>query len=110
MRSRWVAKALVPVLLVIGLAACGGDGGGDPSGQTWALTELNGQPPLAGTAIDMTIVDQTVSGSSGCNQYMGGASVGSGTISFDSSLAGTQMACAQPIMDQEQAYLQALGS
>jgi heat shock protein HslJ len=110
MRSRWVANAVVLVLLVIGLGACGGDGGGDPSGQTWALTELNGQPPLEGTAIDMTIVNQTVSGSSGCNQYTGGVTVGSGTMSFDSSLASTQMACAEPIMDQEQVYLGALVS
>jgi len=97
---------------LFGLAACGGGTDNDPTGQAWTLTELEGAPPLDGTTIDLTITDDGVSGSSGCNTYTGSAELDTETSSLvvGAELASTMMACEQPIMDQEQRYLAALAS
>ena len=96
------------------LAACGApasqDGGGDVTGKVWALTTLNGQPPVDGRGISAQFTaDGKVSGSAGCNQYSGKYTVSGSNITFDPSIATTMMACSQPIMDQESAYLKMLG-
>lgn len=97
-------------VLVIAVASCGSGTDNDPTGQAWVLTELDGAPPLDGTTIDLTITTDSVSGSSGCNTYTGGATLTmeTSTLEVDPELASTMMACEQPIMDQEQRYLEAL--
>ena len=98
---------------LLALAACGSSapqGGGDVTGKVWALTTLNGQPPVDGGGISAQFTaDGIVSGSAGCNQYTGKYSVSGSNITFDPSIATTMMACPQPIMDQESAYLKMLG-
>jgi heat shock protein HslJ len=80
------------------------------TGQVWALTALNGHPPVNGGGISAQFTaDGKVSGSSGCNQYTGKYTVSGSNIKFDPSIATTMMACPQPIMDQESAYLKMLG-
>ena len=98
------------VVLILGVAACGAGTDDDPTGRTWNLTELEGGALVEGTTIDMTITDEGVSGSSGCNSYSGAASVDveAGTMTLGPQLASTMMACEEPIMDQEQRYLDAL--
>jgi len=96
------------------LAACASPvsqpgGGGDLTGKVWALTELMGKPPGAGTGISAQFSsDGKVSGSAGCNRYSGTYTVSGNSITISSSMATTMMMCEQPVMDQESAYLKAL--
>ena len=98
------------------LAACGSGStstasGGDVTGQVWALTALNGQPLVDGGGISAQFTaDGKVSGSAGCNQYAGKYTVSGSNITFDPAISTTMMACPQPIMDQESAYLKMLGA
>lgn len=113
MRETIKTKARWPVLaafLCFALVACGSGTDNDPTGRTWELTELEGSSLVEGTAIDLTITDDGVAGSSGCNNYTGTASldIEDGALTFGPDLASTMMACDQPIMDQEQKYLDAL--
>lgn len=77
------------------------------SGTSWTLIALNGAAPLADTTITLSFDDTRLSGSAGCNRYFASYStVGS---RFSAGQAGsTMMACAEPIMAQEAAYLSAL--
>jgi heat shock protein HslJ len=85
-------------------------GGGDLTGKVWALTELKGTPPAAGVGISAQFSsDGKVSGSAGCNRYNGTYTLSGNSITFSSPLATTMMMCEQAVMDQESAYLQALG-
>lgn len=103
-----MAKALAGLALVVAATACGGDDQAEITDRTWQVTELAGQAPVEGTTLDMTIADATVAGSSGCNTYNGAATVVDDTISLGPDFAVTFMACEDPIMTQEQAYLEAL--
>jgi heat shock protein HslJ len=78
--------------------------------KTWGLVTIAGQVLVAGTEITAAFQDGTVAGSSGCNSYSGGYQVTGGSISFDAALAVTLRACETAVMDQESAYLQALGA
>jgi len=95
------------------LAACTSSGsqqGDDLTGKVWALTELMGNPPMAGTGISAQFTaDGKVSGSAGCNRYSGTYTVSGSNITFSSPMASTMMMCEQPVMDQESAYLKMLG-
>lgn len=100
---------------VLALAACGSAGsqkgsGGDLTGKMWGLSALMGEPPMAGTMLTAEFTSNgKVSGSAGCNQYAGTYTVSGDTITIASPLASTMMACEQEVMDQESAYLKALG-
>ena len=107
-------KVLISIGLLGGLlilAACGSSGasGGTLTGPVWALTALNGQPLASGTGITATFTaDGAVSGSAGCNRYTGKYSTSGANITIDPAIASTMMACEQPVMDQETAYLKML--
>jgi heat shock protein HslJ len=107
---RTMVKALAGLALIVAATACGGDAEAEITDRTWQVTELKGQAPVEGTTLDMTIADETVAGSSGCNTYNGAATVADDTISLGPNFAMTFMACEDPIMIQEQAYLEALSS
>ena len=117
-KKEWkMKKILMITALCIGilvLAACASSqsgGGGDLTGKVWALSELNGAPLVAGTGISAEFTsDGKVSGSAGCNQYSGTYTTSGNSITFSASMATTLMACEQNIMDQEKAYLEALGN
>ena len=108
-RLAWLAA--VALVGVAGLAACGSDGGGesiDLTGTTWVLTELDGEPLPDGVTVDLTFDGERVAGSSGCNQYSSAATFEDGAVSVEPAIASTMMACEQPAMDVEMAYLTAL--
>ena len=85
-------------------------GGGDLTGKVWALTQLAGKPPVAGTGISAQFgADGKVSGSAGCNRYTGTYTTSGNSITFSSPMATTMMMCDAPVMEQESAYLKALG-
>ena len=75
----------------------------------WVLAELDrGQAVAPEQPITAAFADGQVSGSAGCNSYSGSVtSEGGQTLSFG-PLVSTMMACPDPIMDQELAYLGAL--
>lgn len=110
-------KVLVVFCLCAGLlilAACASSsqqtGGGELTGNVWVVTELLGESILTDTGISIQFTsDGTLSGSSGCNQYNGKYTASGSTITINTPLATTMMACAQPVMDQESVYLKALG-
>jgi len=84
---------------------------GNPlAGTTWILTELNGEPLVPRSQITAQFNQGgVVSGSSGCNNYTAAYEVDGNNITFNTSPAATTlMACPEPIMEQETAYLEAL--
>lgn len=84
------------------------------AGTEWVLAELGQQgnlkPVLAGRDVTLRFTgDSQATGNAGCNGYGGSyASDRDGTLSF-TDLFHTEMYCIEPgIMDQEQAFLDAL--
>jgi heat shock protein HslJ len=110
MNKNWLVISICVGMMI--LAACTSSGsqqGGDLTGKVWALTELTGNPPIAGTGISAQFTaDGKVSGSAGCNQYSGTYTISGSNITFPSPMALTMMMCEQAVMDQESAYLKAL--
>jgi heat shock protein HslJ len=82
-------------------------------GPTWELTGYNNgrnavQSVLAGTTSTAVFGDDgRITGSAGCNTYMGPYQTDGQRLTIG-PLATTRMACPQPVMDQETAYLAAL--
>ena len=101
---------LLTVLLVLVAVACGSGTNSDPTGRAWNLTELEGDALVEGTSIDLTITEDSISGNSGCNTYNGSVELDTETSSMTvgADVISTMMACEEPIMTQEQRYLDAL--
>lgn len=97
-------------VIVAGCASMNPASGGSLTGQTWVLTELSGQPLVADSGISATFSDGgNVSGSAGCNRYNGKYTTSGNSITFSVNMAMTMMMCEQAVMDQETAYVNALG-
>lgn len=86
----------------------GAPAGGALAGTSWVLTNLNGQPPAADTQITLTLEADGLFGSDGCNRYRGSYTADGDTITVGENLAGTMMACPEPVMQQAAAYQAAL--
>jgi membrane-bound inhibitor of C-type lysozyme/heat shock protein HslJ len=81
----------------------------DLMGTNWVLTELAPDQPLVpDTEITASFVDGTLTGSAGCNNYNAAVSSDGGQTLTVGPAASTMMACPDPIMTQEIAYLTAL--
>lgn len=79
-------------------------------GTRWELLQLGGEEILPATFISAEFrEDGMVGGSSGCNSYSAPYEVEKNIINIGPSM-GTLMACPDPIMEQENAYLKALES
>jgi heat shock protein HslJ len=75
----------------------------------WYLNDLGKKTSvLPGTEITLAFVEDRIGGSSGCNQYGGTVEVNANSIEVG-ELMSTMMACEEKVMQQEQAYLAALG-
>ena len=89
----------------------------DLSGTEWNVTMFNnGREAVVGVIEGTEITtlfgaDGELSGSAGCNQYIGGYTVDGNAIQID-QLGSTMRFCAEPegVMEQEQAFLAALQS
>jgi heat shock protein HslJ len=120
--SRNIRRLVVVGLVAgtaVGFTACGSDddGSGDTTastdlategtveGVTWTVTELDGEAPPAGVTATLLFDGTNVSGSSGCNNYSGGATFDEDVVEISDGLAGTMMACEAPISEFEAAYL-----
>ncbi|HEX5165583.1 MAG TPA: META domain-containing protein [Thermomicrobiales bacterium] len=105
----WLVGILAASML---LAGCGGEASADSlTGTKWELDELNGRDALDDVLVTMQLDDDDdLSGTSGCNRYIGSWETDDGDkITLEPS-GLTMMACDQPVMDQEQAFLEALAS
>jgi len=95
------------------LAACSASqqaGKATLAGLLWNLSSLMDQKLAAGSSISVEFTDDgRVSGSAGCNRYSGAYTTSGNSLTISAPLATTMMACEGAIMDQEIAYLQALG-
>ncbi len=116
-RSRIVEVALVAALTVATTACAGAsdDAGGDAdaadvSGREWVLEELEGEPVPDGVTVTLLVDDGQVSGSAGCNRYVGAVDLEERTLTFDSEIAQTMMACPDEVAVVEAAYLAALAT
>jgi putative lipoprotein len=77
------------------------------AGAEWRITEIAGKPVPADTKVTMAFADGRVAGTSGCNRYFGGFEAGPGTLKVGQA-GSTMMACPEPMMQTEQAFLEAL--
>jgi heat shock protein HslJ len=106
---------LVVVALIAGLfvlAACASSTTPPDTLTTplWNLSTLGGQALVPDSYISAQFsADGKVGGASGCNQYSGTYTISGSQLEIASPLATTMMACSQALMDQESAYLKALG-
>jgi len=77
----------------------------------WQLTSLGDAQPLAEKPITLEFGEKNrLSGSSGCNRYMGSFSTKGNEFSVKSPLGSTMMACPEDLMKQEQQFLKALSA
>lgn len=76
---------------------------------SWLLLDLGGTPILDGTAPTLEFQEGgRLSGKSSCNSFFGSVTVAADSIRIG-EIGSTLMACPEPIMRQETAYLKALG-
>lgn len=89
------------------------------AGTSWQLTTMNDANPIGDNPVTLAFDESAVSGNAGCNQYGGSYSINGNSIAIGKgedgstgNLFSTKKACGMPegIMQQEQQYLQQLGS
>jgi heat shock protein HslJ/uncharacterized lipoprotein YbaY len=85
------------------------------AGQAWKLVALGDQPVAAApdgspTGITFDFGARRISGSTGCNRFMGTYEPGEGRVVKLDPAGTTRMACPGPAMQQETAFLDALRS
>jgi len=106
-----LALALAGTLTGI-LAGCGaatGDGAATPQGR-WVAEAIGGRAVEAPARTTLEIgADGRAFGIGGCNRFSGPARVSGASIALG-PMAATRMACPPPLMDQEQAFFDALGA
>jgi heat shock protein HslJ len=118
MTRRQIRQWAGVVLTAAVVAGCGDSGSSDGSASTGPATSADlagrtfvstgvtqaGQPYdlVKGSRITVSFDDGRVSANAGCNSMSGGASLDGGILTVDSGgLATTEMACDQPLMDQD---------
>ena len=78
------------------------------AGTRWILATMDGNAPVHGTTVTLDFIDDSsAAGSTGCNNFNTSYEISGIHISFGPT-AGTLRACTDPIMVQEQSYLQVL--
>jgi len=107
-----VTILLLLLASVVGLTACGT--GASIEDTIWIL-ESYGEKGNLQTALEDTEItiefknaDSKFGGSGGCNRYFGGYEINKNELIIRPPIGSTMMACPEPIMDQEQAYLKLL--
>jgi heat shock protein HslJ len=107
--KRTFAFSMILVLLL--LTACAGGKSQNPlAGSDWNLVTLGGTPPLEGTTLTLTFGTDQIGGNAGCNSFGGKYTVEGDKITI-SELLSTLMACTETgVMEQENAYLNAIGA
>jgi len=100
------------VLLLVLIFSYGLNDEGDLEDRTWVVQEMNVgatmTAPPEGVVLYAVFSEGTVAGSAGCNNYNGSYETDGGSITIG-PIAATLMFC-EGAMDQETAYLGALGA
>jgi heat shock protein HslJ len=116
MKSQRILAMLFVIAAVAALAACGPAATEEPEGPElastrWMLQTLDGQPLIDVTTITAEFAEGRISGSAGCNQYFGSYETSGNELTIR-EIGSTEMFCMEPegIMEQEQAFLSALGT
>jgi heat shock protein HslJ len=113
MNKYWFKKILALWTLIILTTACNQNSSSAPhslSGTEWILDTLNGQAPMASTAITLNFTEDTIGGLASCNSYGGPYKTSAiGEFSVE-EIEMTEMDCPQPngIMEQEQEFINTL--
>lgn len=122
-RDRLAGMKTIPLLILVAIliAACGIANDPAPSPSAAGMVEANGEwelvrgtndgvaiPLVPGAAITLSVDGSQISGASACNQYGGEIVVADGQVRFGPMFM-TEMACDEPVMASESAYLAALG-
>lgn len=117
-----VTPPLVALVVMLVVLATGCDAAGatpaadtpDPTaavgldGTTWTIASVGGVQLPADPPATLTVAaDSSVTGTTGCNQLNGTASIDGSALAFG-PLSTTRMACEPPLMEQERAVLDAL--
>jgi len=95
-----------------GALVFGGESAGEPAafvGTEWTLESITGQDASGFGVTAIFSEDFTAGGFGGCNQYNGGYAVDGDAIVIG-PLAATRKACADDVMDGENAFLNAMES
>jgi heat shock protein HslJ len=112
---RWLVVASLVLLGLVGCEAASGPEPADVAGTSWQVAsyrDVAGQlaDPVAGSRLTLQFAeDGTASGTSGVNQFSGTYETGAGGSLEFGQFSTTLIAGPQDLMDQEQAYLAALG-
>jgi len=111
-RGRSLASLALPIAFVVLYGCSGGD---DLDGTMWRAVEIGGRPVLEGVEATAAFSDGEVVGSSSCNSYTGEYDAepafpdGSQDPEISiTNVGGTEMACEEPVMDQEARFVEAL--
>lgn len=92
---------------MLALPASAGAASSSPRG-SWLAEDINGGGVIDRLQTTLTLgADGKVTGTGGCNRYMGMATVKGDAITFG-PMAGTRMACTPAVMDQENKFHAAL--
>lgn len=76
----------------------------------WVLETLGGNPPVPQTQVTLNFISASqAAGTDGCNRFTGGYTVDGSALTFG-PLAGTMMACPDPIMTQARSFTQSLAA
>ena len=88
-----------------GHAGCGGDPKSLLTGQEWRVESIGDQPVIAGSSVTIEFLEgDRVAGSASCNRFMGGYRLTGEGLTFD-QMAGSMMACEEPLSRQEARFL-----
>ncbi|MCB8926789.1 MAG: META domain-containing protein [Ardenticatenaceae bacterium] len=121
---RPIKLIILSLFMTLLLMACSPTGSGgnfepevesvpDLNGTSWLLEQFGPEGEatavLPDTTITLNFTDEGVNGTAGCNSYFGDMTQAGSALSFG-ALGSTRMACPEPIMQQENDYLAALGT
>jgi putative lipoprotein len=110
--KRTFLAALVATTFLGGCESTGSDRdqAADLVGTSWVAKEIGGRGVIDGTSSTLDFGEPgQVFGKGGCNRFFGGVTIKGEAIEFG-QMGSTMMACPTPMMDQERAYLDALGN
>lgn len=83
----------------------------DLAGTAWIMSSMNGALPLDETTVTLQFgMDGSASGSDGCNRYTTMYNQLGPDLTFMQPMAGTMMACPEPVMAQAAEYQKAMAS
>jgi heat shock protein HslJ len=110
-----IAAALAALALMTAVAGCSPQASGNAQvsvsldGTAWTLIRLHGEDLIPETQATLEFEGDQIAGTASCNRYFGSVTIEDEAFTVG-TVGSTEMWCAEPqgVMEQEQAYLQAL--